>query len=232
MAFGPDRNFFVASERTSTVLKYDGSSGMFQRKFCQVDGQPRGLVFHFWNMYVASAFNDAVYVYNANTGSPKGMYIGPGSGLKTPWGLVFDRNTNQTFVSSSHTNLIHLYSPTNNQNSGEMTSLNGLGDAEVPHVQGLVLTVDSLYAVGPHPGKTFVRFNRTSGAFMHHFEDEDLKEPTDIKVFNDYVYIVTNSQVRKYNRLNGEFIRVHATHPTLVGASLLFHQSWDDYKGS
>ena len=50
MAFGPDRNFFVASERTSTVLKYDGSSGMFQRKFCQVDGQPRGLVFHFWNM--------------------------------------------------------------------------------------------------------------------------------------------------------------------------------------
>ena len=61
---------------------------------------------------------------------------------------------------------------------------------------------------------------------MHHFEDEYLNYPVDIKEFRDYIYVCSEDQVRKYNRMNGEFIKTHSQTDGLLGSFLLFHISW------
>ena len=80
-----------------------------------------------------------------------------------------------------------------------------------PTANGLAFTVDSLYVTGPDAGQSFARFNRTTGELMHTFYDQSLHDATDLQEYNDYIYIVSGSQVRKYNRLNGEFVKVFST---------------------
>ena len=64
---------------------------------------------------------------------------------------------------------------------------------------------------------------------MHNFHDRELVQPTDIKEYNDYLYVADQAQVRKYNRLNGEFIRTHTSGApaNMVASYLLFHSHWD-----
>ena len=64
---------------------------------------------------------------------------------------------------------------------------------------------------------------RASDIFMHVFEDAYLSNPTDIREFNDYLYISSRGGVRKYNRLNGEFIKVHVDVGSKLVSSMLFH---------
>jgi len=282
-AFGLDHNFYVASERTNSVLVYDGSTGAFLKKFCTVKGQPRSMVFHYWDLYVVSAYNDKVYRYNGYTGSPRGIYI-EGGGLDHPWGLIFDKYTNDTYVSSEYKDHVFRYKQptwglyggyhdasinggihdagaydpsTQASNPQGMGISNGLGEEVTHNVQhlklginvwkgrfdkvwtntrvnyanGLDLTVDSLYVTGPYSGKAWVRFNRTTGEYMHHFEDEYLNYPVDIKEFRDYIYICSEDQVRKYNRLNGEFIKTHSQTDGLLSSFLLFHINWNQNLG-
>merc|ERR1711918_330461 len=80
-------------------------------------------------------------------------------------------------------------------------------NTRVNYANGLDFTVDSMYVTGPYSGKAIVRFNRTTGEYMHHFEDEYLNYPVDIKEFRDYIYVCSEDQVRKYNRLNASSLR-------------------------
>jgi len=228
-------------------------------KFCTVKGQPRSLVFHYWDLYVVNAYGDKIYRYNGYTGSPRGVYL-EGGGLDHPWGLIFDKYTNDTYVTSEYKDHIFRYkqptwglyggygAPSTNggihvtgsydpatqtTNPQGMGISNGLGEeithnsqqlklgvnvwkgrfdkvwtnTRVNYANGLDFTVDSMYVTGPYSGKAIVRFNRTTGEYMHHFEDEYLNYPVDIKEFRDYLYVCSEDQVRKYNRLNGEFIK-------------------------
>eukprot|EP00656_Telonema_subtile_P045559 TRINITY_DN51817_c0_g1_i1.p1 TRINITY_DN51817_c0_g1~~TRINITY_DN51817_c0_g1_i1.p1 ORF type:complete len:534 (-),score=74.92 TRINITY_DN51817_c0_g1_i1:163-1764(-) len=227
MAFGRSKHLLVASEGTSSVLQYHGATGAYLKKFCTVRG-PRSMVVHNGCLFVVSAHNDAVYMFNALTGGSKGVFITQASGMHSPWGVLFDEDTSEAYVSSPETNRIHRYTPSAGARLGTASQSSVWSDMDVPHVQGIALTADSLYAVGPYPGQAFSRFNRTTGQHLHTFMDEDLSAPVDIREFKDYVYIVSNDQVRKYNRLNGEFIRVHAHFPQALGSSLLFHQDWSD----
>jgi hypothetical protein len=277
-AFGLDHNFYVASERTNSVLVYDGSTGAFLKKFCTVKGQPRSMVFHYWDLYVVSAYGDKVYRYNGYTGSPRGIYL-EGGGLDHPWGIIFDKNTNDTYVTSEYkdhvfrykqptwglyggygapstnggTHVAGSYDPTTqNTNPQGQGISNGNGEeithnaqqlklgvnvwkgrfdkvwtnTRVNYANGIDMTVDSVYVTGPYSGKAIVRFNRTTGEYMHHFEDEYLNYPVDIKEFRDYIYVCSEDQVRKYNRMNGEFIKTHSQTDGLLGSFLLFHISW------
>merc|ERR1712054_706486 len=283
LAFGLDHNFYVASERTNSVLVYDGSTGAFLKKFCTVKGQPRSMVFHYWDLYVVSAYGDKVYRYNGHTGSPRGIYI-EGGGLDHPWGIIFDKYTNDTYVTSEYKDHVFRYkqptwgiyggygSPSTNggihvtgsydpatqsTNPQGMGISNGLGEeithnaqqlklgvnvwkgrfdkvwtnTRVNYANGLDFTVDSLYVTGPYSGKAIVRFNRTTGEYMHHFEDEYLNYPVDIKEFRDYLYVCSEDQVRKYNRLNGEFIKTHSQTDGLLSSFLLFHINWNQNLG-
>lgn len=99
------------------------------------------------------------------------------------------------------------------------------------YANGLDFTVDSMYVTGPYSGKAIVRFNRTTGEYMHHFEDEYLNYPVDIKEFRDYLYVCSEDQVRKYNRLNGEFIKTHSQTDGLLSSFLLFHINWNQNLG-
>jgi len=282
-AFGLDHNFYVSSERTNSVLVYDGSTGAFLKKFCTVKGQPRSLVFHYWDLYVVSAYNDKVYRYNGYTGSPRGIYI-EGGGLDHPWGLIFDKTTNDTYVTSEYKDHVFRYKQptwglyggyndasinggihnpgtydpaTQPANAQGMGISNGLGEeithnaqqlklgvnvwkgrfdkvwtnTRINYANGLDFTVDSLYVTGPYCGKCIVRFNRTTGEYMHHFEDEYLNYPVDIKEFRDYLYVCSEDQVRKYNRLNGEFIKTHSQTDGLLASFLLFHINWNQNLG-
>jgi hypothetical protein len=283
LAFGLDHNFYVSSERTNSVLVYDGSTGAFLKKFCTVKGQPRSIVFHYWDLYVVSAYGDKVYRYNGYTGSPRGVYL-EGGGLDHPWGLMFDKYTNDTYVTSEYKDHvfrykqptwglyggynspstnggIHVtgqYNPTTQETNPQgMGISNGLGEeithnaqqlklgvnvwkgrfdkvwtnTRVNYANGLDFTVDSMYVTGPYSGKAIVRFNRTTGEYMHHFEDEYLNYPVDIKEFRDYIYVCSEDQVRKYNRLNGEFIKTHSQTDGLLGSFLLFHINWNQNLG-
>jgi len=283
LAFGLDHNFYVASERTNSVLVYDGSTGAFLKKFCTVKGQPRSLVFHYWDLYVVSAYGDKVYRYNGYTGSPRGVYI-EGGGLDHPWGLIFNKYSNDTYVTSEYKDHVFRYKQptwglyggygqpstnggihvtgaydpaTQTTNPQGMGISNGLGEeithnsqqlklgvnvwkgrfdkvwtnTRVNYANGLDFTVDSLYVTGPYSGKAIVRFNRTTGEYMHHFEDEYLNYPVDIKEFRDYLYVCSEDQVRKYNRLNGEFIKTHSQTDGLLGSFLLFHINWNQNLG-
>merc|ERR1711975_12498 len=104
-------------------------------------------------------------------------------------------------------------------------------NTRVNYANGLDFTVDSLYVTGPYCGNCIVRFNRTTGEYMHHFEDEYLNYPVDIKEFRDYLYVCSEDQVRKYNRLNGEFIKTHSQTDGLLGSFLLFHINWNQNLG-
>merc|ERR1711988_1058662 len=283
LAFGLDHNFYVSSERTSSVLVYDGSTGAFLKKFCTVKGQPRSLVFHYWDLYVVSAYSDKIYRYNGYTGSPRGVYL-EGGGLDHPWGIIFDKFTNDTYVTSEYKDHVFRYkqptwglyggygSPSTNggihvvgaydpatqaTNPQGMGISNGLGEeithnaqqlklgvnvlkcrfdkvwtnTRVNYANGLDFTVDSLYVTGPYCGNCIVRFNRTTGEYMHHFEDEYLNYPVDIKEFRDYLYVCSEDQVRKYNRLNGEFIKTHSQTDGLLASFLLFHINWNQNLG-
>lgn len=283
LAFGLDHNFYVSSERTASVLVYDGSTGAFLKKFCTVKGQPRSLVFHYWDLYVVSAYGDKIYRYNGYTGSPRGVYI-EGGGLDHPWGLIFDKYTNDTYVTSEYKDHVFRYKQptwglyggygqastnggihvtgsydpaTQTTNPQGMGISNGLGEevthnaqqlklgvnvwkgrfdkvwtnTRVNYANGLDFTVDSLYVTGPYSGKAIVRFNRTTGEYMHHFEDEYLNYPVDIKEFRDYLYVCSEDQVRKYNRLNGEFIKTHSQTDGLLSSFLLFHINWNQNLG-
>merc|ERR1712167_477336 len=43
---------FVSDFKTSSVLRYNADTGAFLKKFRTVKGQPRSLVFHYWDLYV------------------------------------------------------------------------------------------------------------------------------------------------------------------------------------
>merc|ERR1711939_951891 len=52
-----------------------------------------------------------------------------------------------------------------------------------------------------------------------------------IKEFRDYLYVCSEDQVRKYNRLNGEFIKTHSQTDGLLSSFLLFHINWNQNLG-
>jgi len=218
------------------VLRYNGSTGLFLQRFCRVP-TPRGLRFHYHDLYITSHTHHNVYRYNAATATSRGVYIeGLASGyddlptmMKSPWDLVFNKDDNSTLVVSQARGQVYQYqAPSQGIGlaSGQKARFDRVwSDVRVNSASGIALTVDSLYVTGPFAAG-IVRFNRTNGKYMHHFEDESLQYPSDVKEYKDYLYVANKHQIRKYNRLNGEFIRVHSVLDGMVASHMLFHTSW------
>ena len=87
MAFGPDRNLYVSSLDSSSILKFDGNSGKLLGEFARVE-KPSCLT---WgpdlNLYVCSLGTQNVLRLNGSTGAVMGS-IGNALTL-TPNGLAF-----------------------------------------------------------------------------------------------------------------------------------------------
>ena len=61
---------------------------------------------------------------------------------------------------------------------------------------------------------------------MHRFYDQYLHEATDLREYNDYLYVSSRDQIRKYNRFNGEYVKTFATVADSAFVSMYFHLSY------
>ena len=128
ISYGPNQHFYVASAGTKSVIQYDGNSGAFLKKFCTVSGEPRALVFHYNDLFVASHFSSAVFRF-ASTGSPRGVYI---SDVQYPWGITFDKLTNDSYVTSAENDHVYRYLEPNQGLWGELGLANS-SDERLQH---------------------------------------------------------------------------------------------------
>merc|ERR1719231_1699072 len=70
-------------------------------------------------------------------------------------------------------------------------------------VRGFDISSDSIYATSPFMGHSIVQLNATSGELVARFEDEDLVQATDVKLFQSRVYVCARDQVRIYDQSAG-----------------------------
>jgi len=247
LAFGPQGDFYVASEQIDSVLMFDGSNGTYIKTFCQCN-QPRALVFHYMDLFVVSRQDDTVYRYHHDTPQQYQYISGSQSRMTNPSGLVFDKYSSTAFVTSESSGNVFTYQMIGNTlPAGTTPGTDAHADSgrlqvqaqydrvwsnmRVQSASGIDFTVDSVYVTGPSSGNAIVRFNRTTGEYIHHFEDDALNEPIDLKEYKDYMYVGSTHQIRKYNRLNGELIRVHSQLAGMVVTNFIFHTNWNHNKG-
>ncbi|MFO0842678.1 MAG: NHL repeat-containing protein [Gemmataceae bacterium] len=112
---------YVGSEYTDEVLRFDATTGAFDRVFVTAGSggidAPHGMAFgpdvngdHVLELYVTGRNSNNVVRYDGATGQPLGIFITPGSGgLSVPEGLTFDPAGNFAFVTSSATGRILKY---------------------------------------------------------------------------------------------------------------------------
>jgi DNA-binding beta-propeller fold protein YncE len=259
MRFGPDKNFFVSNEGTSSVLKFHGQTGAFLRDFCFVRGSPRGLTFHYDDLYVVSARDGAVYRFNGYTGSPKGVFAG--TGLSMPWNIMFERSTNLSYISNEGSHEIVRYKPPVHgfdeisaagvsaspspplTASVECRSTVSCGEnawrgrfdmvwsrQSVPHVRSFDFTGDSVFATSTEP-PSILQFNRTTGHYITHLKDNFLTRPTDIKVHGSLLFVCSDESIRVYHRTTQEFLYTHLKYKGMRCGTMTWHQNWDLQRG-
>jgi len=209
MAFGPDQNFYVASGATNQILRFHGSTGAFLTPFCDVPS-PRGVTFHYGDLYVVSALDQAVYRYNGMTGSLKGTHSEGQSKsgiLKLPWAIKFDATNNESYVSSEQTHsIVRFKRPTLSSSAGTMGASIYQSKFDKVWTQdplrlvtGFDFATDAVYAVSPNT-KAIIQYNRATGAREHTWMDEHLNRPIDLFVLGSYVYVCSGDSVRIYHR--------------------------------
>jgi len=200
VAFGPNNQFFVASAHTAQVLAYDGSTGRYNSMFCNVPS-PRGLTVHYEDLYVCSSQDATVYRFNGATGASRGIYARSPL-LQHAWSIVFDRTTNRSLVASHHQHsIVEVEAPSLHADDSMFHSsqVTVWSRQQVPHVTGLDMTDNLVYALSPY-GKAVMQFNRSTGFLRNRFEDSDAltTEVFDVKGYAGAVYVCGAAGIHKY----------------------------------
>ena len=135
-----------------------------------------------------------------------------------------------TFVSSTLLHQIVQLTPMSTTNRFGAANVvdHVFSKANLNMVQGLALTDDSIYTTSAYMGNSMVRLNRTTGTVIARFQDDELSEPTDVKLYGGHLYTCDKSQVRKYNRYNGEYLNTHIDLETAHFSSMIFHHTWNE----
>jgi len=98
MAFGPDGNLYVANFETSSILRFDGSTGEFMGTFASGGGMDGTVDLAFGpdgHLYVVCLNNDRIFQFEGQKGS--GSFMGTfasGHGLNHPTALTFGPDGN------------------------------------------------------------------------------------------------------------------------------------------
>jgi hypothetical protein len=239
MAFGLDENFYIASAGTSKVLQYHGRTGQFIKPFCTVEGAPRGLTFHYEDLYVCDPRKGVIHRYNGWTGSSKGTYA-VDSKLSYPWDLLFEKHTNNTYVSDEREGqLMRFNQPSHGLDFNDLAmgvdTFQGKfekvwTDTKMDMVHAFDITPHSVYLTSPH-ANIIVRYNRTDGAYIDHFTDPELTRAVAIKAHGSTLHVCSGEQLRTYQQITGEFFRIAIHRKGMKCASLLFHTDWDQNQG-
>ena len=238
LAFGPDRNLYVASEGTNNILKYDGSSGVFLGEFVPagaggspgVDGlmSPKGIAFGpDGNLYVASNGSpNALLKFNGATGAFLADLVptAPMSFLGTPiWGLTFGPDGN-LYVSSGAAGNVLRFNPISATFVDEFVTLSSGGLA---NPRGLTFGPDgNLYVTGGDTAGRVWEFNGTTGGFVGLFvstlDNGGLSRPDGIAFGPDgslYVSSGDTLNVLQYSGSDGHFLDVFAALDFPLGLS-------------
>jgi len=246
MVFGPDKNFYVANQGTSSVLMFHGQSGAFLGHFCDVP-DPRGMVFHYRDLYVVSAREARVYRFNGVTGAPKGVYADM-VGFKTPQKIMFEQGTNYSYISSELSHQIVRYKPP----VGGLHAVLDYADAtdsslgtkmwaadfdqvwtvlSLPFVGSFDFSDDSLFAISMR-SSSIVQINRTTGQYISQFEDPLLVDrPAGIKVHGSMIFVCADNRVNVYHLTSTEYMWTHLVHQGMRCGSMLWHQDWQEPTG-
>jgi len=198
-AFGPDGNFFVASADTDQILTFHGSTGQFVRKFCDVIN-PRGIVFHYEDLFVCSPHSGKVLRFNGLTGAPRGI-LADSPILQHAWSIVFDHWTNHSLVAGHHThNLVRVDPP--GALLGHKSSTSGSNvwtETPVYYATGIEIVSHYVYAVSPYSGKGILQFNRSSGVLIQHYSDDfAVQQAFDIKAQRNSVFVCGAGGIHRY----------------------------------
>jgi len=238
MAFGPDKNFYVSSGGTFEILQYHGQTGAFQSVFCRVKGSPRGITFHYGDLYVVSSQDQSVYRYNGITGSLMGTYCDglQRSGImKLPWGIKFEAATNHTYLSSEQTHSIVRFKPPSLVGSSSLAVGAAVHRSDFDRIwtqhplrliTGFDFTEECVYAVSPM-SQIIVQYNRTTGQQISHFSDNDLHRPTDIYALGSHLYVCSQDSVRVYHQATSEYLLRHIHMQGMHCSSMIRHANWD-----
>jgi hypothetical protein len=228
LAFGSGRRFFVASEGTRSILQYDASTGVFVKEFCRTSGAPKGITVHYTDLYVCGGSDAKIHRFNGLTGAYRGVYAGSPN-LKYPWSVIFDRHTNASLVADMQQHhLVHFTQP-----KFDAKANLALGDFQATHrrqwsfnkitqVRTMDVTEDSLYVTSPALGFAAAQYNRSTGHHIYNIEDSNVQQPSDVKVYGNYLYVCGKGEIRKYNRYDGELLGVFAKENMACGF-MIFH---------
>ena len=242
------RTFYVASGGTSAILQYDACDGSFIKKFAHVPGGPRGLTFHTLPskhkpprdqkmLLVASYYTHQVVKFNALTGSSLGVYA---SGVKNPIEVIVGpsashnnpAHTANIFVSSNHDDAAIQFHATTGAFKAKFTDKTvsepfGIvfapGPAASPPIAGVESGPGGVFMTGPYAGQVIVKFDMNNGTYIEHFEDKDLRRPTDMEYDNKHLYVLDGATIRTYDAETGEFLEVWSSKDGMDGTHMLFH---------
>jgi len=243
LAFNPEHNLVVASSQTQSILQYDGSTGAFMKVFARLSTFPKGLTFHYGDLYVCGAHDRRIHRFHGITGSARGVFY-ESAMLRYPYSLMFDAFTNDTLVADMlQSGLVRAKSEKNNVDknthitfdehlrSGQGPLYTRFSPVPMREVRSFDMSADSVYVTSPALGSAVTQFNRSTGEHVLNIEDPYMRSPSDVKIFNNFLYVCGENDVRKYNRYDGELMGTFIN-MDMACSFMIFHASWEPNRGS
>merc|ERR1711998_236558 len=113
---------------------------------------------------------------------PKGIFY-EATMLSYPYSLMFEAFTNNTFIADPLRNALVQTKVENPVDQFKFSPV------PMKEVRSFEMTADSVYVTSPAMGYAAVQFNRTTGAHMLNIDDPMMKEASDVKAFENSLYV-------------------------------------------
>jgi hypothetical protein len=218
LAFGPDRQLYVASFFTHQIIRIDVDAGAISTFVSAGAGglaSPSALAFGpDGHVYVSSQATNSVLRYDGQTGAFMNAFVTPGSGgLSSPWGLTFGPNGN-LFVISAISRVLQYNGDTGafvGTFVGGVTQ-GGDGEPTLDDPRDLTFLPNGHLLVTSRANNIIIRYGST-GTNLGQFNDNSLMvAPWGVTIGsngNVYVARTTATEVRviEYDVNTGRYIR-------------------------
>ena len=210
--FGPDGNIYVNNYASSSVLRYDATTGAFIDTFVApfsggFQGSSAMAFGPDGNVYLASWIQDRVVVFDGADGTLLREFVAPGyGGLNACRGLVFGPD-GDLYVASMSPHRVLRYDGTTGEFLGEFVTA-GSGGLNSP--RGVTFGADGNLYVAGGGSKHVLRYDGATGAFIDAFATEgNPNNPQNLTFGPDgdlYLSSWGDERVLRYDGTTGEYI--------------------------